>query len=265
LAWQAVAGLVECPVEGRGQAEQRVVEHGHDRAHLVGRADRLDPQRRGEPQQPDLLPQPPPDLRLLRREPGGVQVRDQAGDPPQRGRHRPAAGLGGVRGEHRLHPQPGQQVVQLAGFGAEPRHRGGQRLPPWAEAGGQIGLAAQGPHPVPFLGQVGQVEVDRECLGHQFGASQWPARHQRRDLVAGQVGLVSRWLVPGGDDRAAQPFHVVEQALAARLADHLAEQVAEEPDIPPQGDGQFLAVRFPGHCPQPSAVQIPGTGRQMCG
>jgi len=43
---------------------------------------------------------------------------------------------------------------------------------------------------------------------------------------------------------------------------NLAEQVAEKPDIPAQGDGQFLAVRFPAHCPQPSAVQFPGTVRQ---
>ena len=127
----------------------------------------------------------------------------------------------------------------------------------------EVRLAAQHPYPVPFLGQVGQVEVDGEGLGHQFGAGQRPARHQRRDLVAGQVGLVPRRLVPGRDDRAAQPFHVVEQALATGLADHLAEQVAEKPDIPAQRDGQFLAVRFPAHCPQPSAVQFPGTVRQV--
>ena len=175
-----------------------------------------------------------------------------------------------MRGEHRLHPEPGQQFVELAGFGAEPRHRGGQRLAPGPPTLlpvplllGQVGLAAQGPHPVPFLGQVGQVEVDGECLGHQLGAGQRPARHQRRDLVAGQVDLVSWRLVPGRDDRVAQPFHVVEQVLAARLADHLTEQVTEEPDIPAQGDGQFLAVRFPAHCPQPSAVQFQGTGRQV--
>ena len=152
-----------------------------------------------------------------------------------------------MRGEHRLHPEPGQQFVELAGFGTEPRHRGGQRLAPWPEPRGQLGLAAQGPHPVPFLGQVGQVEVDREGLGHQLGTGQRPARHQRRDLVAGQVGLVPRRLVPGLDDRAAQPFHVVEQVLAAGFADHLTEQVTEEPDIPAQWDGQLGPVAFPAH------------------
>ena len=173
-------------------------------------------------------------------------------------------------GEHRVYPQPGQQFGEPAGIRAELCHRGGQRLAPRPAARlpiplllREVRLAAQHPYPVPFLGQVGQVEVDGEGLGHQFGAGQRPARHQRRDLVAGQVGLVPRRLVPGRDDRAAQPFHVVEQALAARLADHLAEQVAEQPDIPAQWDGQFLAVRFPAHCPQPSAVQIPGTVRQV--
>ena len=160
-----------------------------------------------------------------------------------------------MRGEHRLHPEPGQQLVELAGFRAEPRHRGGQRLAPGPPTRlpiplllGQVRLAAQDPDPVPFLGQVGQVEVDGECLGHQLGAGQRPARHHGRDLVAGQVGRVSGRLLPGRDDRAAQPLGVVEQVLAARLADHLTEQVAKQPDIPAQWDGQFLAVRFPAHC-----------------
>ena len=173
-----------------------------------------------------------------------------------------------------MDPQPGQQPGEPFGLCGELRHRRGQRLAPRPRGPRrplhspfaipvllrEVRLAAQHPDPVPFLGQVGQVEVDREGLGHQLGAGQRPARHQRRDLVTGQVGVVSGRLVPGRDDRTAQPFDVVEQVLAARLADHLTEQVTEEPDIPAQRDGQLLAVRFPAHCAQPSAVQFPGTG-----
>ncbi len=60
-------------------------------------------------------------------------------------------------------------------------------------------------------------------------------------------GLVPRRPLPGRDDRAPQPFHVVEQVLAAGLADHLAEQVPEQPDIPAQWDRQLGPVTFPAH------------------
>ncbi len=275
--WHRAAGLVECPVERRGHAEQGVVEHGHDRADLVHRPDRLDPQRRGEPQQADLLAQPPLHLGGLRRGRSLVQGLDEHRHPAQRRGHRAAAGLGGVGGEHRLHPQPRQQPGEPGGVGAELGHRGGQRLAPWPPAPRppphspftvplrlrQVRLAAQHAHPVPFLGQVGQVEIDRECLGDQFGAVQRPARDQCRDLVAGQVGLVPRRILPGRDDRAAQPLHVVEQVLAAGFADHLAEQVTEEPDIPAQRDRQLLPVGLPAHCDQPSAGQFRGRGCQV--
>jgi hypothetical protein len=88
-----------------------------------------------------------------------------------------------------------------------------------------------------------------------LGPCQRPAGHQRGDLVAGQVGLVPRWRVlPGRDDRVPQPFHVVEQVLAAGLADHLAEQVTKEPDIPAHQRRQLLPVRLPAHCHQRSAA-----------
>ena len=41
----------------------------------------------------------------------------------------------------------------------------------------------------------------------------------------------------GGDDGAPQLLHVVEQVLAAGVADHLAEQVGEQPDVASQGCG----------------------------
>ena len=48
------------------------------------------------------------------------------------------------------------------------------------------------------------------------------------------------------DDRLAQPFHVVEQILSAGVAEHLAEHVAEQPDVPAHPPGQLLPVGVTG-------------------
>ena len=49
--------------------------------------------------------------------------------------------------------------------------------------------------------------------------------------AAGRAGSGGAVAGPGGDHRLAQPLDVVEQILAAGLAQHLAEQIAEQPDI----------------------------------
>jgi hypothetical protein len=53
--------------------------------------------------------------------------------------------------------------------------------------------------------------------------------------------------VPRGDDGPPQPLHVVEQVLAARLAEYLAEQVAEQADVPAHRRRHVLAVGVPAH------------------
>jgi hypothetical protein len=53
--------------------------------------------------------------------------------------------------------------------------------------------------------------------------------------------------VPGSDDRPPQPFHVIEQLLAARLSQHLAEQVSEQADIPAHRLRHVLTVGVPAH------------------
>ena len=65
------------------------------------------------------------------------------------------------------------------------------------------------------------------------------------------------------DDRVPQAFHVVEQILAARLADHLAEQVAEEPHILAHQRGQLLPVRLPGHAPSASLAAVGPRGLSL--
>ena len=130
--------------------------------------------------------------------------------------------------------------------------RGGQRLTYRRVA--RVPLP-QGPDPVQFLGQVGQVEVDGERPGHQLGPVQRPAGHQRRDLVPGRVrvraraqpGIRAAGLPTAGvDNRVPQPLGVVQQLLAAGFAQHLAQQAAEQPHVAAQRRGQLLPVGVPG-------------------
>ena len=247
--------LVQRPVHPRRHLEQRLVERGHHGAHLVDGRHGPGAQRRGAPQQVDLLAQPALDIRLLgRAEPGIVQAGEQVADPAQRGGHRPAPRLGGVRGEYRVHPEPAEQVIELgqALVPAQLADRGGQRL---AHRGVARVPLPQRPHPVQFLGQVGQVEVDGERPGHQLGPVQRPAGHQRGDLVPGRVRVRARAQprtraaglpAAGVDHRVPQPLGVVQQLLAAGFPEHLAQQAAEQPDVAAQRRGQLLPVGIPG-------------------
>ena len=123
--------VVERPVHGRHQPEQRLVERGHHRADLVGGGHAGDPQLGGPPEQVDLLAQLPALLRLLRRSrPLVVDRVQQLVDPAQRRDDRAAAGLGGMRGEDRVHPEPGEQPAQVLGpaLGGELVYRVRERL-----------------------------------------------------------------------------------------------------------------------------------------
>ena len=71
----------------------------------------------------------------------------------------------------------------------------------------------------------------------------------------------------GRDDRLAQPFHVVEQILAAGVAQHLAEHVAEQPDVPAHPPGQLLPVGVTGRAARgglPLAAPYRGCLRRCC-
>ena len=65
---------------------------------------------------------------------------------------------------------------------------------------------------------------------------------------------------PGVDDRAPQPFHVVQQALAAGFAEHLAEQVAEQAYVPAHRRRHVLAVGVPAH---PASVATVAAGTRQ--
>ena len=175
-----------------------------------------------------------------------VDLGEQPAEPAQRRHHRAAARLGRVRGEHRVHPQPGQQVVHVAEalLGGDPRDRVGERLARRAVPG--IALP-QRAHPLLLFGQVGQVEVDGEGAGDLLGALPGPGGDERRDGVAGGGRLRRRKVgyAAGLDHRAPQPLHVREQVRPVGLGDDLAEDVAEQPDVPPHRLGQLGRVSFP--------------------
>ncbi len=110
----APPGLIKRAVQDGRHQEERFVERGHHSAHLVDRPHGPVPQRRGQPQQVDLLTQLAPDLRLLGRILAGmVKRREQDADPAQCGDHGAASRLGGMGGEHGMHTQPGEQFVKM--------------------------------------------------------------------------------------------------------------------------------------------------------
>ena len=84
------------------EREQRRIEHGHRRAHLVERLGGHGAQVGGPPQERDLLAQPAADLAVLRRgEPRVVQPLEEHRAAAQRDERGPAAGLRRVRGQDR--------------------------------------------------------------------------------------------------------------------------------------------------------------------
>ena len=95
-----------------------------------------------------------------------------------------------------------------------------------------------------FFGQVDQVKVDGEGPGDLLGARQAPGRDQLRDLVRLSFSPpVSPVLFSAGrDHRAPQPFHVGEQIRPGRVADDVAEDAGEHPDIVPHRLGQRGAI-----------------------
>ena len=62
-------------------------------------------------------------------------------------------------------------------------------------------------------------------------AGSWPESAAPSELPPGEPTSGGAVAGPGRDHRLAQSLDVVEQVLAAGLAQHLAEHVAEQPDI----------------------------------
>ena len=98
-----------------------------------------------------------------------------------------------------------------------------------------------------FFGQVDQVKVDGEGPGDLFGRRQAPGRDQLRDLVRLSFSPPASpvLLTAGRDHGAPQPFDVGEQTRPGGVADDLAEDAGEHPDIVPHRLGQRGAIPIP--------------------
>ena len=140
---------------------------------------------------------------------------------------------------------PGPAVVSDLG------HRGGERFPHRHLPG--IALP-QDADALVLLGQVGQVKVDGEGAGDLLGLVQTPGRDQRSDLVTAggttvQPGASSSRSPGGPRSRRAAAAPRRPAARAGGVADDLAEDVAEQPDIASHRLRQRGAVplSFPVH------------------
>ena len=146
-----------------------------------------------------------------------------------------------MSGEHRVYPQVGEQGgdARRPVLGPYGGHRLGQRFADRLLAGIPL---AQRADPLMLFGQVGEVEVDGERVRDGLGALQRPGGDHVAYVVQGVIRGAAR-----RDDGVPQALGVVEQFLAAGLAQHLAEQVAEQADIPAHRRRHVLAVGVPAH------------------
>ncbi len=163
-----------------------------------------------------------------------------------------------MSGEDRVHPQAAQQPGDAPGpvRGPDGLDGRGQGFADRLAAGVPLPERAD---PLMLFGQVSQVEIDGERVRDGLGPLQRPGGDHLGDLIESTAAPGSRGTGSGGtggdggrgqpgvDDRAPQPFHVVQQALAAGFAEHLAEQVAEQAYVPAHRRRHVLAVGVPAH------------------
>ncbi len=235
----ALQRVVDAAVHVRHRGEERLVEDGHDRAHLVGGRGLLGAQRRRAPEGVDLLEHAA--LRAARLGPaadGAVVLLEKRGEPADAGGDRPPSGLGGVRGEDGVEPQALQPLQRglLADLSGQVREGRGDGV------GGILALRtgvalAEDAHALVLLGEVHQVEVAGERAGDLVGALD---RERVRDPRG--LGERLRRLIGVRLDRGdAQALDVLEEPLGAALAQHTAEQRPEHPHVGAHLLGDLLA------------------------
>ena len=229
-----VQRTVERAQQAGREGEQRLVEDGHRRAHLVqGRWSRR-AEVGGPPEEGDLLAQPTPDLGVLDPrqarvvQPGG-EIRDAALCREQG----PSASLRRVRGEHRRHAESldqGRDVGRRVAGGAEAPDDISDRVGQHAVAGGALAPAKRA-DPIALGRDVEQPKVEREGSDHGFGLVD-----SQRVEDPGQLGrqmLATRWIRVASEGDRAPPdrLHRVEHAGARLLHDDLPEQRTEKADL----------------------------------
>ena len=221
---------VECPVEARHDREQCLVEVGHRRPDLIerGRADGSQVGR--SPQERDLLAQSTPHIRVLA--PGEARIvepLDQVMAAAQGDEERSPAGLGRVGGQDRRDgqvPNPFDDLGQAPARAPHPADRLGHGIVEDPAPRGSL-PPSQRPDPVPLLGQVDQLEVQRKRADEGRRAAQVePIEIGRQPRALGWV------LRPAQGDRPApDPLDELQELDPLLFHDDLTEQRAQQPDL----------------------------------
>ncbi len=158
----------------------------------------------------------------------------QFGDAVLGVEHRAAPGLGGMGGDHRRHQRPGQRVgdrCRIQFGGVEFQVRGGQAAVLRRLAGRDMHGAAA--FAMDVLGDVGQQREVGERPDDGDGLMDVDAVEH-----AGQLGAID--LGPSHPERLdARPLDEVEHLLAVLLADRVAQDRAEQPDVFPHRLGRL--------------------------
>jgi hypothetical protein len=144
----------------------------------------------------------------------------------------------GCASQDRLHPEVGEHLPKPvdAMLFADGRDRGGEGFSRRRLLAVSL---AKGAGPVPLLGQVDELEIAGEGAGDRLGTLDGPAR----DYFAGREVVV----LAIADHSAAQPFHVLQQRLAAPLGEYDPAPVAEQADFPAKGLWDPAARIVPTH------------------
>ena len=187
-------------------------------------------------------------------EPLVVELGDLGADVAGVLHHRPAGGLGGVRGEREVEPQVVQRARRrLRRARGQALGRLGQRLALRRPLGALV--AAPPPHPLARLGQVGQVQLHRARADHVERVAAEDLLDQRGGVLV-RPGLAR----PHPRRRLAQPHHRLPQALTALPGDRLLEQPGEDPRVTVQrGPGGSIGDRHARSLATTAPRRRPGT------
>ncbi len=214
---------VEGAVQLRRDAEQRLVEKDHRRAHLVERGRPLVPALGGLPQDGDLFPQASPQVAVLA--PGQARIVEPVEQPiqtPLRDEHGPPPRLGGMGGEHRSQLKAFQESAQLIGFhlgAGELVDRIGDRL----GEGARPFTATKRSDAMLLLGEVDEQEVGGEGAGHRQELVDRPSGE-------GRIGFEGARSVGGATANGGPPqgLDELEELGAFLFDDHLSQEGTQE-------------------------------------
>ena len=162
---------------------------------------------------------------------GIVQRLEDPAELQLRLQHGATRRLGGVRGDHELERHLARAaglLLRLDATRGEPPERLGERFPrdPLLAL-----VAAPAAHPVPRLGDVGELEIEAERT--QDGRRPLLAERAHAGSERRSVGRRAR--APGLTSEVPDALDIGQQILAVLLDEHPPERIAHEADVPSQG------------------------------